>query len=122
MENKDTPQTTNLWDFPKGKDILPEGSIFNMSCRDCKSENIELVPIDISWRNQLDNSDLGKEANKFFSKIPTLPQAIAQAAHMQKEIIVRCHECPDSFILREYIDRAKLTRWLHKKFGEELVL
>ncbi|MDP2692215.1 MAG: hypothetical protein Q8O88_01085 [bacterium] len=103
------------WDFPKLKDVTPEGPIFDMRCPDCDSINIVIKPIGVAWRTQEFNSDLGETINRQYNTVPLLGDAVLEAVAQQKGILVICDHCKQASAVDIHVDRGKLNRWLNKK-------
>lgn len=111
--------STSLDNFPKLKDVTPEGPLFNLKCPECSSKNIELKPISVNWRNQESNQDLGKAVSRFYDNLPTLQEAIIIAISQQKGILVSCHDCKKVNSVLEHVERTKVGRWLDKRKEEQ---
>lgn len=102
-----------LWDFDKGKDITPEGPLFDMTCGNCSSEKISIKPIGVFWKTCNDNSDLPPGWERFYNSLPTLNEAIIQAIHLQHGILVSCQKCKQTHKIAEHIERTRIVRWLN---------
>lgn len=102
-----------IHDFDRLRDMSPEGRMFNFKCSFCKSKDIDLIPVGISWKNQTNNSDLPKYLEKGLNRLPDKATAILLAAQ-QHNIVCYCKKCKKYEQVLGNIDRLKLTKWVNK--------
>ena len=104
-----------LENFPKLRDVKSEGDIFNMQCPSCKSDNIDLVPLDMSW-NTAPHLNSKSKLDKFYKRIPPIWKAIWLVIKYHMGCVCACLDCNKRHIIRDYIDKMKLKKWLHTKY------
>lgn len=101
-----------LWDFPRLRDVTPEGSLFNFRCYYCKNNNIDLIPINISWKFKDKNNDLKDVLGKCYDRLPNKQEALLLAVQSESGILCVCNICKKAHQIFDHIERMKLTKWL----------
>ena len=115
---EDNLKSTN---FDKLKSLRNEAETFNFLCEECKSANIEIVPIGLVVRPiEADNSDLEKVDRELMIRLNNLPSIQKAIKESRKEdLVYRCEDCKYSASIKKAVGENELRRWVKKHIGEE---
>ena len=104
---------------------------FDFICPECKNDGLkdpslfEIHVIGVATKpDTLDNSDLPKEIQLQYNKLPTIRQAILRDKKDAEgqTIVINCKHCGQINIGNVNFNKNKLRKWVDKHYPEVLIL
>lgn len=96
--------------FDRLSDVKPE-DLFNFRCPYCKSDNIEIKPIGVSWLDNEDNSDIENVwLRNHLSRLKPLDVLLKETP--SENLLGYCRNCKIAFRINGTIDSRTLASWI----------
>lgn len=98
--------------FDRLSDVKPE-DLFDFKCPYCKSNNIRIRPVDISWLDSEDNSDIENEwLRNRLNKLKPLDVLLKEAP--SESLLGFCRDCNIAFGINGTIDCRTMASWIKR--------
>jgi len=105
-------------DYDKMRGLWFDEPQFKFVCPYCQNKHINLIPFNMSWKTNSDNTDLPLQFQKGYDSLPSKFEAVLLGAQ-QNDIFFECVNCGQRDFIIEYVDRLKLIKWLQSKNNKE---